>query len=129
MNPDAWIAHVNLGLELAIRGERDAALKHYAEALRRTDGGARAKVKTLIANVLLAKGENRRAIDLYHEALEVKTKESLDYAAAQQNLGIAYAAEGEFALAADHFQRFLEVRPDSVSARSNLGAALALAMA
>jgi hypothetical protein len=46
------------------------------------------------------------------------------YAAAENNLGIEYANAGEWARAARHYQRALEIEPDQSAAQYNLGIAL-----
>ena len=44
---------------------------------------------------------------------------------AENNLGNALAARGEFGEAIDHYQKALEINPDYVEAHNNLGLALA----
>ena len=80
-NPDCWLAHNNLGLALAGRGQVDEAIAHYQKALEIKPDYAEAHNNLGIA--LAGRGQVDEAIAHYQKALEIKP----DYAEAHNNLG------------------------------------------
>jgi len=112
------IAHNNLGLALEKRGNTNAAIEHYREALR-------IKPDYLIAynnigNALLKQGNIDAAIRQYREALYLKP----DYAKAHNNIGNAFQHQGNIDDAIKHYRKALRLKPDYEGAHNNLGLAL-----
>jgi tetratricopeptide (TPR) repeat protein len=150
-NPDAWMAHNNLGALLAGDGRTDEALAEYGAALHLKPDYASAHDNlgaTLVRLGRLEEGiaELREAIrddpgfpDAHFNlgvALEAQGNtagavteysEAIrlrpTYADAHVNLGNILAANGRPDAAVPHYQEALSARPDDVDAESSLGAA------
>jgi protein O-mannosyl-transferase len=152
-NPEAWMAHNNLGTVLLQKGLPDEAIIHFQKALeiKPDDAGAEAN----LGNALLQKGELDDAIAHYDAALEINPgdakvhynlgsallhKDQPDKAIAQyqkaleidprfadvyNNLGIAFFQKGQLDEAIGQYQKALEINPQDVQARANLAWALA----
>jgi tetratricopeptide (TPR) repeat protein len=143
-NPECWLAHNNLGWELADRGQVDEAIAHFKRALEiKPDyelaqnnlglfsagrGQHRAaRIYTLdqlhnnLGLSLAGRGKFDEAIAQYKQALEIKP----DYAEAHNNLGAALAGSGQLNEAIAHYQKALEIDPNFVGAHNNLGNLLA----
>jgi tetratricopeptide (TPR) repeat protein len=121
-NPDCWMAHNNLGTELAlIPGRSSEAIAHFEAALRIKPDSARAHYD-LGLNLAKSSGRMNDAIPHYLEALRI----SPDFPEAHNNLGIALAQiPGRIPEAIAHFEAALRIKPDYQEARNNLGAVLA----
>jgi protein O-mannosyl-transferase len=117
-NPDAWIAHNNLGSALARAGNLEEAMAHYEEALRMRPDDAETHYN--VGLTLAQLGQMQEAIAQYEQALQIKP----DYAEAHNNLGNALLQAGQFEQAAGHFEQALQIRPDYAQAHYNLGLAL-----
>lgn len=120
-NPDAWVAHNNLGLEQAKRGDASAALGQFAEAVRLepTEPEAQANLATSLATA----GRLPEAIVHYREALRLEPIEA-DWHA---NLGLALARTGQWGKAIAEEEQALRWKPNFPEADNNLGNALARA--
>ena len=118
-NPDCWLAHNNLGLILAGRGEVDEAIAHFQKALDIQPDHVQAHNNLGLA--LADRGESDEAIAHYRKALDLKP----DFAEARYNLGLALAGRGQVDDAIAQYQNALELRPDYALAHNNLGKALA----
>ena len=116
-NPSAWIAHNNLGMALARKGQFDEAIRHYQEAFRLKPDDALSHNNLGIA--LANKGQINEAISQYHEALRLKP----DYDLAYNNLGNALVRKGQIDEAIRQFQEALRLEPDRAEAHNNLGTA------
>ncbi len=114
-NPDAWLAHNNLGYTLASSGELRSAVAHFRKALE-SDPDYVDALKNL-GNVLAKIDQIDEAIDLYRRALQL----SPGSAEIHYDLGLELARRGEVDDAIVHFQRALEINPDHVDAHINLG--------
>jgi protein O-mannosyl-transferase len=120
-NPDCWMAHNNLGTELAlIPGRSPEAIAHFEAALRIKPDSARAHYD-LGLNLAKSSGRMTDAIPHYVEALRI----SPDFPEAHNNLGIALAQiPGRIPEAISHFEAALRIKPEYQEARNNLGAVL-----
>jgi tetratricopeptide (TPR) repeat protein len=139
-NPQAWMAYMNLGTELASNPNRmheaiaayEGALRirpDYAEAQRNLDL-ARSLSRDEEAAAHLNRGSTYAetpgrlpdAIAAYEAALRIKP----DYFRAHYNLGtVLLDVPGREQDAIVHLRRAVEIQPDSVEAHVNLGVALA----
>jgi tetratricopeptide (TPR) repeat protein len=74
VNPDDWVAHVNLAIHLKQQGKTDEALAHYREALRLRPGRDAIAADLLynLGNALLARGELSEALLRFQEAVGLK---------------------------------------------------------
>ena len=119
VNSKSPLAHNNLGNALVLRGELEAAIGHYRQALA-TDP-AYALGHNNLGNALFARGELDEAVDHLRQALQLNPA----YAKAHYNLGIALARRGELEEAIDHFRQAVQIDPAYAKAHYNLGIALA----
>jgi Flp pilus assembly protein TadD len=72
-NPQAWMAHVNLGNYYVTQGWLDEALLQYEKSAKiKPDNG---DVHNNIANILLAKGQDQEAESHFKAALEAKPRD------------------------------------------------------
>jgi len=112
------VAHNNMGLALAKKGDADGAIAQFNQALAiQPDDG---EVHYNMGVVLLAKGDVEDAIAQYERALEIAP----DSAEFHNNLGTALFAKGDVEDAIAQFQESLKIQPDHADARYNLGNAL-----
>ena len=114
-----YLAHNNLGIALAERGEVDAAIDHFSEAIRIRDGYGDAHFNLGLA--LCLKGRLSEAVDHYHRALAINPY----HGGAHNNLGLAYMGLGQTDRAIHHFREALRIKPDSAEVHNNLGLAFA----
>ena len=119
-NPDCWLAHSNLGLALAGRGQVDEAIVHFRKALELKPNNAEAHNNLGMA--LAGRGQSDEALTHYRKALEIKP----GYAEVHNNLGNVLAGRGQFDEAIAHYRKAVEANPDYAEAHGNLGAALAV---
>ena len=113
------LAHNNLGVDLASRGQIDKAIAHYRTALEINPNYADAHDN--LGHALAGRGELDEAIAEYRTALKLKP----DFAEVRVNLGIALIGRGELDEATVHLRKALESLPDDVQAHISLGAVLA----
>jgi protein O-mannosyl-transferase len=114
-NPDAWIAHNNLG-NLRLQQRRwDDAERHFSEALRVKPNLAEAHNN--LGTALYAQGNTNDAIRHYRSALDVRPK----YAEAWNNLGMALAAQQRYDAAVSAYKAAIDANPRSALARYNMG--------
>jgi tetratricopeptide (TPR) repeat protein len=113
------IAHCNLGLALADRGDFDNAIDHYHKALDIYPDDVECLNNLGLA--LAGRGQLKDAIACYARAVEIKPR----FALAHNNLGIALAGSGRVDDAMREFHQALECTPDLATAHFNLGFALA----
>jgi tetratricopeptide (TPR) repeat protein len=117
-NPDAWVAHNNLGLALLQSGKIEDAIGHYEQALRLKPDCADAHYNWGMA--LAQAGKIEDAIGHYEQALRLKP----DYAEAHDNLGIVLTQVGRIDDAISHYQQALRITPDDAEVHYNLAMAL-----
>jgi len=118
-NPNAWLAHNNLGALLREAGKTDDAIAQFKEALRIKPDLPEAHYNL---GVTLARLDRfPEAIEQYDQALRLKP----DFAEAHYNFGIALAETGRIPEAMDHWKQALQLKPDYAEAHFNLGLMLA----
>jgi len=118
-NPDAWLAHDNLGVVLARSGRLTEAVDHYREALRLNPNYAQTQNNLGDASAQLRQWDEADAA--YAAALRLRP----DFAQAELNWGNAWSDRGAYAEAIRHYERALRLEPDSAEAEYRLGSALA----
>ena len=105
----------NVGTELQLRGDIDAAIALYRESLARNPNNAVAISN--LGTALAANGQLDEAITQHRRALELAP----DDADGHFNLGNALAARGDLDEAIGHLRSALEVDPGFAEAHVNLG--------
>ncbi|HEX2101108.1 MAG TPA: tetratricopeptide repeat protein, partial [Candidatus Synoicihabitans sp.] len=118
-NPDAWMAHTNLGITLVESGQAAAALPHYREALRLRPNYAEGENNLGFA--LTELGRPSEALVHLRRALELRP----DYPQARNNLAGALIATGRTEEGVEVFRETLQLYPGDGDAHFNLGLALA----
>ena len=114
-NPNAWMAHSNLGVELADGMRVDEAIQHYHEALRLKPDAA--EVHFNLANAFVAKDKRVEAITAYREALRYEP----EYPQALGNLGSILAEQGQLEEAIRLLETAIRVTPYDPGAHDRLG--------
>jgi tetratricopeptide (TPR) repeat protein len=119
-NPDAWLAHNNLGnLLLPLGGRRVEAMTHFQEALRLNPDFWEAHLS--LGNALLeTPGRLDDAIAQYETAVRLAPNSER----AHTNLGNALLQAGRTAEATRHLQSALRIDPANAEAHNDLGNAL-----
>jgi tetratricopeptide (TPR) repeat protein len=100
------------------RGDLDAAIKSYKEALKIKPDYAEAYIN--IGNVLKDKGDLDAAIESYKRAIVIKS----DYAEAHYNMGVALKEKGETDAAIESYEQAIMIKPDYAEAYYNMSNAL-----
>ncbi|HID30926.1 MAG TPA: tetratricopeptide repeat protein [Desulfobacterales bacterium] len=118
-NPEAWMAHSNLGSILAGQGRFEEAISHCSTALRINPGHA--WIHGALGVALSNLGRLEEAIQHFSEALRLKP----DFVEAHNDLGLALSKQGRFKEAITHFSKALKIAPDFADAHCNLGLGLA----
>ena len=118
-NPNAWLAHHNLGIALGQACRIQEAIWHWEQALRIKPDYARTHYNLGIA--LGQVGKLADAIAHYEQALRIKP----DYAEAHNSLGAALWQAGRIQEAIGHYEQALRIKPDYAEAHNNLGTVLA----
>ena len=146
------VAHLNLGVALADKGDYPEARHHLEEAIRIHPGSAEAH--GALAEVLARQGQREEALarfrtalrldpglsrvhngfgralleggDVEEAALHLREAVRLDpaYAEAHSNLGVALLRAGSFAEAVEHLREAATLDPTSAEAQNNWGVAL-----
>ncbi len=114
-SPDSWIAHHNLAVELAARGEVGEALTHSRRAVELKPDFPEALNN--LADNLARSGRPAEAPPLLERALRLKPK----FARAENTWGVALAMLGRRDEATRRFQRAIELEPRLAEAHYNLG--------
>jgi len=117
-NPNAWIAHLNLGMILDARGRVDLAMAHYKKVLHLKRDYPDAH--NLLGAALVEKGRAAEANPHFVKALETWP----GYAEAYNNFGKALFQLGKFDQAVDRHATAVRLRPDFPEARRDLAVAL-----
>lgn len=113
-NPDAWIAHNNIGLGYLSRGEYIPALGYFEKAyeLNASDAIVNHNLGLSLFNIGIgadgpSSAYNERAIAHFREALRIKPA----YADAHVNLGVALVRRGQYDDAIFHYRLALAIKP------------------
>ncbi len=117
-NPEAWMAHNNLGDVLLKQGRIDEAISQVQQAIRLKPGYADGYNN--LGAILYKQGWIDEAIRQYQEALRLNP----DYADACYNLGNAFYKKGQIDEAIRQYRETIRLRPDYAKAYYNLGTAL-----
>lgn len=117
-NPNAWIAHNNLGTALLDQGRFEEAVAHCSEALRINPNHA--KIHCALGAALAGQGRFEEATRRFSEALRLEPN-----AEAHNDLGSALNELGRFEEAISHFSQAIRLRPGFAEAHANLGLGLA----
>lgn len=114
-NPAAWIAHNNLGLALAERGDFREARGHYEAAIALKPDYEEAFNNLGI--VLAEEGDYAAAVEQYKKAIQFRP----EFAIAYDNLGGALAELGRLDQAESAFRMAVRLNPGDAVTRCNHG--------
>jgi tetratricopeptide (TPR) repeat protein len=117
-NPNAWMAHYNLGVLLVNRGRADEVMAHFSEALRLQPDDADAHYNLGVA--LEKQGRLQEAMAHFSAAGRLRP----DYADAHYSVAAILARQHKFEEAISYYSKALQVNPNYVEAHNNLGVAL-----
>jgi len=117
-NPQAWMAHNNLGTVYEERGELTNATYHYSETLRLKPDHARAHVN--LGNICYRQKDLEGAIRHFAEAVRIDPR----FGEAYSNWGAALYQQGKLSEAIDRYERALAIHPDDPRALRNQSLAL-----
>jgi tetratricopeptide (TPR) repeat protein len=151
-NPEAWVAHYNLGSVLSQEGRSNEAIRHYRKAARikpdyplvhnnlglelRMQGRHGEAIRHFAEALRLAPGFTKAHVNLgstlmdldRHEQANVHFRRALridpDFAGAHFNLGVALHDQGRTALAIAHLGHALQLDPGFATAHVKLGEVL-----
>jgi tetratricopeptide (TPR) repeat protein len=119
VDPENALAHLNLGVALAEKGDLEEARRHYEESLRIKPGYV--EVVNALGKAALDRGDPEQAIAHFQAALRIAP----EYASALNNLGFALGTTGRYAEAIPYYEQALRSDPRLALAENNLGVALA----
>lgn len=114
-NPDAWMAHNNLGIVLDKQGRTEEAIAHFSNAVRIKPDYADAHFNLGLS--LAEQGRFQKAIHHYSEALFIKP----GYVNVHFNLAIALAKLERVEEAMHHYSMAVRINPNHAKAHNNLG--------
>jgi protein O-mannosyl-transferase len=114
-NPDAWIAHNNLGKLLAEDGRRAEARMHFSEAARLDPDVAEHHMN--LGRLAIAEGSLAEAV----QHLETGLRLEPGSADGLSNLGVALLRQKKTDAAIAKFEEALRIDPSHGEARENLG--------
>ena len=118
-NPDAWLAHVNLGNAYYREGRLPEALEEFQTTVRLYPNSPEAYND--LAGTLVDMGRTADAIAPYQQALVVNPT----YAEAHLNFALALFKLSRNREGLDHLQQALKLRPESASIHYSAGVDLA----
>jgi len=116
-NPQSFLAHNNLAVELLAKGQAAEAISHYRKAFEVQPD---ALTGQNLAYALLASGQVDDAIFYYQQALELQP----DAPSIAYNLGNAFSARGRLEEAIAAYRKALELQPTGAAIANTLGNAL-----
>ena len=120
-NPQAWVAHNNLGNALLQNGQLLEATVHFEQAI--SFNPAYAEPHNNLGNALHRLGRTPEAIAQFEQALRLNA----DFAEAHANLGNCLVEVGRAPEAIGHYRQALRISPGMVEVFNNLGNTLFLA--
>ena len=118
-NPSSWLAHNNLGLMFAARGEAKEAIAHYSLALEANPSSA--EVHNNLGAAYVQEGRIQEAEAQIRQAFAENPKISMT----EYDLGIIAEVKGFPHEAEEHYRAALRLDPESPTAHNNLGCLLA----
>src|SRR5262249_25913763 len=127
VDPDNFVAHDNLGVELDRLGRSDEALSHYAETIRIRPGDRSGESN--FARASYAKGQRlleARRLDEAIAQYRIAIQHDLTLAPAHMGLGVALSLASRPAEARQAFESALRYDPNNVEAHFDLGLVLAV---
>jgi protein O-mannosyl-transferase len=119
LNPECWMAHNNLGVNMARAGYLPEALEQYNQALQLKDNYPEAENN--LGNALVKIGRPDEAVEHYRRALSLQS----DYPEAHDNLLNALAMTGRADEAIEYYSQAIKSNPDNLQAHYKLGNVLA----
>jgi tetratricopeptide (TPR) repeat protein len=114
-NPDAWLAHNNLGLLLRQAGRTEEALEHFEQALRIQPDSPEACDN--VGAILFDLGKTTEAMGYYEQALRLNPRRAEAY----YNLGTALAQLDKNEEAVRYYEQALQIESNYFEAHNNLG--------
>ena len=120
-NPEAWIAHTNLGAELDDQSRSSEAMVQYEQSLRLNPHDVEAA--NFLAVDLAGMGRLAEATEKLEYVLRIQP----DHVATHNNLAIIFNQLGRTEESFAHWKQALRIDPDFVDAHYNFGLALAQA--
>jgi tetratricopeptide (TPR) repeat protein len=118
-NPECYMAHNNLSVDLLEQGKVDEAIAHAQSAIALRPDDAQSNVS--LANALRRKGDVDESIAYYQRALQIAPK----YAKAHTNLGNALRQKRQFREAIAEYEKAHELDPAAFAPQNNLAWMLA----
>ncbi|HEU4346109.1 MAG TPA: tetratricopeptide repeat protein, partial [Candidatus Binatia bacterium] len=118
-NPNASLAHNNLGFILALQGKTDEGISHYRQAIKLEPDHD--KAHSNLASALVSQGRLEEAVKHYRQALRINPR----HAGVHNNLGIVLVSQGNLDEAISHLRQAVKLKPDHARAHYNLGGVLA----
>jgi protein O-mannosyl-transferase len=115
---DNYVAHLILGNALLQKGNADAAIAQYQQALQINSNDAPAHNNLGI--ILLQRDKADEAIAQYQQAVQIQP----DFTQAHENLGDALLQKGKADEAIAQYKQALQIYPDYAEAHYHLGNAL-----
>jgi serine/threonine protein kinase/Flp pilus assembly protein TadD len=115
IRPQSPSAHVELGIALSQKGQRDEAIVCYRQAIRLNKDFALAHY--LLGNALKIQGDVDGAIASYREAIRLKP----DYVVVHNNLGAALDDKGLWDEAIASYTETIRLKSDYAHPHNNLG--------
>jgi tetratricopeptide (TPR) repeat protein len=119
LNPQAWIARVNLGVELVAAGRTEEAVAHYRAALEQRPGAP--EIQTNLGAAYLHLNRPAEAVAV----LEAAVRAGPRIAEAHNSLGLAQAKLGVAEAAERSYREAIRLKPDFPAAHFNLASLLA----
>lgn len=125
-DPENFVAHDNLGVELDRRGQFEEALHHYRETLRIKPGDRNGEANFALASFakgerLIAAGKRDEALAVFREGLRYRPRQAL----ARVHVGRILSAKQQLAQALREFDVAIEIEPSLAAAHMGRGVALA----
>jgi len=115
LNPECWLAHYNLAVELRDGNQGQEALSHAEQAVRLKPDLPQARVN--LGEMLARAGRHSEALVQLQEAVRLKP----DSAEAHHNLGLTLAALGRGPEAMGHYLQSLKLDPKVADAHNAIG--------
>lgn len=114
-NPQAWLAHNNLGTVLVARGELEEAIDAFSSALEVKPDYAMAYFNRGTSHNSL--GHAEQALQDFHRAIEMDPQNAESFV----NRALLLQARGDLSSALRDYHRAVEIAPWSHAAHNNLG--------